>query len=101
MSELMDEFKNRIGTLNTIRKKLEDDYEWLYNTIFYLEREWDEAIAENQQLRRLLWLRHGCGISALYGDDGEMQCSACGVDFKRVSIENFELVWHIDNERRR
>lgn len=33
--------------------------------------------AENLQLRKLLWLNHGCNITALYGDDGEMQCGAC------------------------
>lgn len=33
-------------------------------------------------LRRLLWIRHGCPINALYGDDGEMQCSECGIDFR-------------------
>lgn len=39
-------------------------------------------------LRRLLWLRHGC--DGLYGDDGEMQCARCSIDFRRdepVSIE--------------
>lgn len=37
-------------------------------------------------LRELLWLNHGhtCG---LYGDDGEMQCSECELDFKRHSVE--------------
>jgi len=38
-----------------------------------------------QEVRRLLWLRHGCPTAALYGDDGEMQCGACLVDFKRMS----------------
>lgn len=36
-------------------------------------------------LRMHWWLSHGCGPAALYGDDGEMQCSACMVDFKRLS----------------
>jgi len=35
-------------------------------------------------LRHLLWLRHGCPSAALYGDDGEMQCSVCLIDFKRL-----------------
>ena len=34
-------------------------------------------------LRELLWLRHGCSISVLYGDDGEMQCGDCQIDFLR------------------
>jgi hypothetical protein len=43
------------------------------------------AAEDDQALRELLWLRHGCGIAALYGDDGEMQCNACLIDFKRTS----------------
>ena len=37
--------------------------------------------------RYLLWLHHGCPISNLYGDDGEMQCNntGCLIDFKRMS----------------
>lgn len=43
----------------------------------------ERKIAERDEtiLRRLLWLRHGCG--GLYGDDGEMQCGVCGIDFLR------------------
>lgn len=41
-------------------------------------------------LRRLLWLRHGCRPLDLYGDDGEMQCSRCGLDFKRMSPQQIE-----------
>lgn len=42
-------------------------------------------------LRRLLWLRHGCPIHTLYGDDGEMRCSRCGIDFKRDSVSHIEV----------
>ncbi len=28
---------------------------------------------------------HGCNFGSLYGDDGEMQCSKCRLDFKRDS----------------
>lgn len=42
-------------------------------------------VEENQLLRQLLWVRHGCFISNLYGDDGEMQCNKCMIDFKRDS----------------
>ena len=45
-------------------------------------------------LRRLLWLRHGCPIHALYGDDGEMQCGICLIDFKRDSVLQIENVFH-------
>ena len=36
-------------------------------------------------IRKLLWLTHSCGQSYLYGDDGEMQCHLCGLDFVRHS----------------
>lgn len=41
-----------------------------------------------RKLRKQLWLNHGCnrGIEGLYGDDGEMQCHACGSDFLRQSL---------------
>jgi hypothetical protein len=48
---------------------------------------------ENHALRKLLWLRHGCPITALYGDDGEMSCSACRLDFKRQPVEEIEARW--------
>lgn len=48
----------------------------------------DRADKENLVLRRMLWLRHGC--NALYGDDGEMQCGACLIDFKRLPAEDIE-----------
>lgn len=41
-------------------------------------------------LRKLLWLRHGCEHHCLYGDDGEMQCNWCRIDFKRDSAEDIE-----------
>jgi len=43
-----------------------------------------------QILRKLLWLKHGCSSAFLYGDDGEMQCSRCVIDFKRDSISSIE-----------
>jgi len=45
---------------------------------------------ENKELRKLLWLRHGCEISRLYGDDGEMQCGYCMIDFKRDSLQQIQ-----------
>lgn len=41
-------------------------------------------------LRRYVWLKHGCEYPALYGDDGEMQCSPCGMDFRRATREELE-----------
>lgn len=46
--------------------------------------------AENKILRRLLWIRHGCPFAALYGDDGEMQCGICVLDFKEDSAQKIE-----------
>ncbi len=43
---------------------------------------------EEKILRKLLWLRHGC--TGLYGDDGEMQCGSCLLDFKRDAPEAIE-----------
>lgn len=58
-----------------------------------LELETFKLGAENVVLRRLLWLRHDpAHYSALYGDDGEMQCPVCVIDFRRmpaVEIERF------------
>ena len=47
---------------------------------------------ENQVLRRLLWQLHGCSIEAHYGDDGEMQCHSCRLDFKRDSVARIDYV---------
>jgi len=48
---------------------------------------------ERYRLRFLLWLRHGCEITALYGDDGEMSCGKCGIDFKRFTVEQIANTW--------
>jgi hypothetical protein len=45
---------------------------------------------EEHTLRQLLWLRHGCEHHILYGDDGEMQCSHCRIDFLRLAPEEIE-----------
>jgi hypothetical protein len=47
----------------------------------------DPVRVENRKLRELLWLFHN-RTHTLYGDDGEMQCSACWIDFKRDSVES-------------
>jgi hypothetical protein len=57
-------------------------------------------------IRQFLWLNHGCPISRLYGDDGEMQC--CGgpanrphrpLDFLRQPIG--ELITALKEDWRR
>ena len=40
-------------------------------------------------LRYLLWLNHG-HVDCLYGDDGEMQCNKCRIDFKRDPVEDIK-----------
>jgi len=42
---------------------------------------------ENRILRRHLWINHGCEAHCLYGDDGEMQCGSCLIDFKRWDVK--------------
>lgn len=44
-------------------------------------------------LRRLLWLRHG--HHGIYGDDGEMQCATCTLDFKREPADIIERSFEI------
>jgi len=65
----------------------------------YVEMNQDDMLSRNAEiktLRMLLWLRHGCGrISHLYGDDGEMQCSKCGIDFKRTKASEIEKTFFI------
>lgn len=49
---------------------------------------------EIRELRRLLFLRHGCPSECLYGDDGEMQCGKCVIDFKRDSVQKIEIIFY-------
>lgn len=65
--------------------------------LIYAEKFTDELHEENKQLRMLLWLRHGC--DGLYGDDGEMQCAKCMIDFKRDSADSIEEKWHTAGEK--
>jgi len=46
-----------------------------------------KLIKENQQLRKYIWLNHGCEITSLYGDDGQMQCGKCMIDFKNWDVD--------------
>jgi len=45
---------------------------------------------DNLILRKLVWLSHQCYFPFLYGDDGEMQCNHCFIDFKRDSAESIQ-----------
>jgi len=46
---------------------------------------------ENLKLRELLWTSHG--HQGLYGDDGEMQCGMCPLDFKRDPVNRIEAIF--------
>lgn len=46
-------------------------------------------------LRKLLWLNHSCTQSLLYGDDGEMQCAFCMIDFKRDGVKDIEKRFNV------
>ena len=45
------------------------------------ERRWEMVGEAIIPFRRLLFATHPC--VGKYGDDGEMQCNACGIDFLR------------------
>ena len=47
--------------------------------------------SDDKTLRYWLWLKHG--HTGIYGDDGEMQCSECGLDFKRDPVERIDNVF--------
>jgi hypothetical protein len=53
--------------------------------------EFPEMTDAELTLRKLLWLRHGC--DGLYGDDGEMQCAKCMIDFRRMTPREIERRW--------
>jgi transcription elongation factor Elf1 len=54
-----------------------------------------EELEKSERLfRYMLWLRHQVEHSSiLYGDDSEMQCSACMIDFKRDTAEHISEVF--------
>ncbi len=58
-------------------------------------------LADKDQLliRAKLWQEHDCPLNAKYADDGEMQCLACGIDFKRHPVDTI-LYKLIKNEKR-
>jgi len=58
---------------------------------------YEEQLKIEKLLRLEYWFNHGCSGSALYGDDGEMQCNACLVDFRRTMID--DLTKHVEQRR--
>jgi hypothetical protein len=45
-------------------------------------------VLSEADLRLSLWLHHGHDM--LYGDDGEMQCPRCGLDFLRAPLSRIQ-----------
>lgn len=42
-------------------------------------------------LRSMLWGHHGIVTGHyLYGDDGELNCNECGIDFKRHTVASIQ-----------
>ena len=53
----------------------------------------DEIMAlqsDNRKLRYLLAIQHDGPKHMIYGDDGELQCSACWIDFRRDTVADIE-----------
>uniref|UniRef100_A0A6M3IRN2 Uncharacterized protein n=1 Tax=viral metagenome TaxID=1070528 RepID=A0A6M3IRN2_9ZZZZ len=54
-------------------------------------------------LRQLLWLHHGCPLSMLYGDIGEMQCNNTvdhkPIDFKRDSTDDIRVKFMLSEKQ--
>ena len=53
-------------------------------------RNFPEVSDDELKLREMLWLKHGCAVGILYGDDGEMQCSHCMIDFRRDTVQQLQ-----------
>lgn len=46
------------------------------------------ALDVERLLRLEWWSNHGCPVGSRYGDDGELSCGGCGLDFKRMPLED-------------
>ena len=46
--------------------------------------------SDNRKLRYLLARQHDSAKHMLYGDDGELQCSVCWIDFRRDPVVDIE-----------
>jgi hypothetical protein len=68
----------------------QEQHEIGWSAIQRLSASLEAERARGERLLRLLWLRHG--HQGLYGDDGEMQCGVCVLDFKRASLDWIEQV---------
>jgi hypothetical protein len=55
---------------------------------------------EEHTLREMLWLSHAFRKHILYGDDGEMQCNTCRIDFLRMSPDEIKDIIVRNNMKR-
>jgi hypothetical protein len=69
-------------------KNIEERKNMVLSTLKSL-KELPDSGNENK-LREILWATHPC--QGKYGDDGELQCGACGIDFKRMSPNKIEEI---------
>ena len=51
---------------------------------------WDKLPEQEKKLRELLFFAHGNKDHYLYGDDGEMWCNTCMINFKADSVDAIE-----------
>lgn len=70
-----------VGSLGSGARKLIVDY------IRARGGKWERE----KEIRKALWLNHGCSGAALYGDDGELQCNNCMLDFRRMDRDELVL----------
>jgi hypothetical protein len=60
----------------------------------YFQRSETQLEADNKNLRYMLFASHGShfqGEHNLYGDDGELYCHTCGIDFVRDTVADIDL----------
>ena len=100
LGELRDKGKQGSWPDDSLQRAFVDGARWWHfthagSTMWSSERKTaeQEAIIQygpvesgpDMKAREKLWANHGCSVVMLYGDDGELQCSHCALDFKRSS----------------
>lgn len=59
-----------------------------------LEKQLLDARKEAEEQRDRYWMWSSHGHLELYGDDGEMQCAQCGVDYKRAALKKVQIAYY-------
>lgn len=86
-----------VSRIDPMLRRLSSDTTWgLAAPLRELVAEHDRVVSqlaslvnEMDQAREMIWATHSCtrdSSACLYGDDGELQCGVCRIDFKRESI---------------